>query len=127
MALLLIPVILFTSIGFSVSQHYCLGMLKSESFYTPAETCAIHESEGRCEKSQNSCKSNCCEDQNLTIAGLEFKRIHEQQVKDLFLAALPVKLKVAQFFKTNTGQKPVKNLDLHPPENLLISYQRFLI
>jgi hypothetical protein len=127
MALLLVPVILITGIGFSVSQHYCLGMLKSESFYSPAEKCAMHENEAGCEKSQASYRSNCCEDQNLSIAGLEFKRLNEHQGTDVFLATFPLEVNHMQFVVTNTSQKPVQNLNLHPPEKLLIAYQCFLI
>ncbi len=76
-AVFLIPVLLWSGAGFSLSRHYCLGMLEEESFYFEAESCqpeAHYKSESKsnaCNLSTINSHKDCCDDEWLIVAQVE--------------------------------------------------------
>lgn len=99
-ALLLIPVLLWAGAGFSLSRHYCLGMLVEENFYYEAEAC-----ESKIEQSEDDClvsnqhtgfsieHDDCCDDEWLNVPQVEVKNISEDKNKEL---PLPIELEPQQ-------------------------------
>ena len=72
--------LLVSSVGFSVSRHYCLGMLANESFYFLGdESCGMDDG---CESSDLHLSNHCCQDENLAVPGIEVKNRadHEEQL-----------------------------------------------
>ena len=127
-------VVLLSSIGFSVSRHYCLGMLAEESFYHLGnESCGMLSSD--CASTEESLDAHCCENQNLSIPGIQIQdRLDDN--KDL------IDQEQAIVFSNNTfnSRLIIFSPEIHsrlanaPPENslprgkdLLIQNQRFLI
>ena len=126
-SLLFVPIIIWSGMGFSVSQHYCLGMLKSESFYSPADKCANHQNQDSCAPKEFQFESNCCKDQNLNIKALEFKRFSNLEFVSL---AKPLGVTILPYsFKDANAKQPLfkDHLNLPPPKKLLITIQRFQI
>jgi hypothetical protein len=69
MSVFLVVTLLVSSVGFSVSRHYCLGMLAEESFYHLGnESCGMID---ECDASGNHLSTHCCDDENLAIPGIQ--------------------------------------------------------
>ena len=54
-ALLLIPVILFSSFGFTIDVHYCKGEIKSIGFLSQAEACEMANSSNEIDENLPPC------------------------------------------------------------------------
>lgn len=72
-SLLLMSMLIFSTLGFSVSRHYCQGVLVGESFYNLGNASCNSDKEDGCE---DVCSYNftCCGQQQLNIAGIEVLR-----------------------------------------------------
>ncbi len=126
----MIAVLLFSSVGFSVNRHYCMGMLMDESFYSIADGCGM-ESDDTCEEPAESFDLGCCDDENLALAGIDVISFSKKQ-KDLLCVNI-----VQQSFTYVAAQPQTTNRKpftfFPPPEplpygrDLLVQVQRFLI
>jgi hypothetical protein len=131
---ILIPIILWAGMGFSLNRHYCLGMLVDEAWYYVSDQCKPdhNDQEVSCTESIDEFGS-CCSDQWLSIGGLSInsyaqgkevsKRINFKQICHTLLKIKPFRhLNEANHTKTWVG--------VDPPilsQNIIIAYQRFLI
>lgn len=129
-SLSLIVVVLFATVGFSVSRHYCMGMMVEESFYSPAHSCEMETFDEHHDGDTDHFKKNCCDDEQLIIPGIEV--VNKGGVKSFDLTK---SLALLQSDK-NYSEPVFENLDytytqyFPPPDedqNLLVLYQRFLI
>jgi hypothetical protein len=151
-ALLLIPVILFSSFGFTINVHYCKGEIKNVSFFVEAEACdmasmsnqidanlppchqkKLNELKKKIEDSNNKdghIESTCCHNQTFV-----FESNQEIEQNDVQLTALDVQLVMIawllcdySFFTKNTSA-PVYS-DYDPPlirQDFSVLFQSFLI
>jgi len=131
---LLVPIVLWAGMGFSLNRHYCLGMLVDEAWYFVSNECQPHHTEEKksCEESFSSSDS-CCSEQWLSIAGvsissqaLEGNGYETKQLDNNLLALkkpliLPVS-SLAKIGKHNSSNGPPL-----PIKEIVIEYQRFLI
>lgn len=118
--------LLWAGAGFSVSRHYCLGMLKSESFYTQADFCSSHADTNT---KQESCDSDCCDEEWLSVAAIEIER----SVQDELQIDIPkVDFQISTLITFSPRQYDIP----YPPPNFenhrltlpdLAQIQRFLI
>lgn len=76
----LVPALLWASMGFSISRHYCLGMLVEEHLYHSTEVCESKPTMSSCHSESHSqnkaghCQSEtkgCCENIWLQIEGID--------------------------------------------------------
>lgn len=81
-ALLFIPIFLWAGAGFSLSRHYCLGMLVEESFYFQSETCDMHRSsDSNCTDSIVIEEKDCCDDEWLQVEGIQISKTVDSETK----------------------------------------------
>jgi hypothetical protein len=130
-AIFLVPLIIWAGMGFSVNKHYCLGMLKAESFYVPAEKCYMAPAESTCGNFEKIATPDCCQDETLSIAGINFQRIVDE-VSEKVLAKTSLAIVFFQDHLPNALLKKDASwylLAQHipPPLNLQIQFQQFLI
>tara|TARA_R110001592_G_scaffold127450_1_gene339217 strand:- start:37681 stop:38106 length:426 start_codon:yes stop_codon:yes gene_type:complete len=131
---ILIPIILWAGMGFSLNRHYCLGMLVDEAWYYVSDECNPdhNDQEASCTESIDEFGS-CCSDQWLSIGGLSinsFEQKHETSKRINFkqISLSVLKSETVRFFKEVNHAKTWK--DEGPPilsQNIIIAYQRFLI
>lgn len=125
-----IGVLLFSTVGFSVSRHYCMGMLMDESFYGVSEGCGMIADDD-CDNNKESIRMNCCDDENLVFAGIDVISIIKNKLDaaPAFIAHFPIVDNV--FPDQNISYEQLSFFP--PPEpqpygrNLLVKVQRFLI
>lgn len=72
--------ILLSSMGFTVSKHYCMGMLKNVSYYSTAEKCSFEKLSCESEDEQVYSNFSCCYDQTLAIPGISIVKTDEKKV-----------------------------------------------
>lgn len=155
LSLVLTPILLWASLGFSVNRHYCLGLLKTESFYHPAATCAMHEDGDEEESNEHgpaSCalhqdvpqepsnpedyqwllELDCCQDEWISVAPLEIESgVHKLVAAPQILTALAADL----LLSSNTTEEVTQPSHSYfenrgPPRSLsffLALWQRYLI
>lgn len=133
-SILFATTLLLSSIGFSVSRHYCLGMLAEESFYhLGSESCGM--TQDACDTTDNQMSTHCCEDQNLSIPGIQVQnRIGEDDAdiaenSDSLPSCSVTEIDIDARFKNAIGFVPHAPPEGHHPsgKDILIHYQRFLI
>ncbi len=126
----MIAVLLFSSMGFTVNRHYCMGMLMDESFYAWSDACGM-DAEDSCEKPGESIDMGCCDDESLVFNGVEVISFIKKQLElaPSFLAFLPNNISPSDF-QTSLYEE----LSFFPPpeplpygRDLLVQVQRFLI
>ncbi|PTM06226.1 MAG: hypothetical protein DA405_00900 [Bacteroidetes bacterium] len=132
---ILIPIILWAGMGFSLNRHYCLGMLVDEAWYYVSDQCKPNhnDQEVGCTESIDEFGS-CCSDQWLSIGGLSINSSSQDQEE-----SKKINFKQISHALSNTT-KPFLNLNEarqaknwrheHLPklsQNIIIAYQRFLI
>ena len=151
-ALLLIPVILFSSFGFTIDVHYCKGEIKSIGFLSQAEACEMAnssneidenlppchqkklreklEKEKRSENSNGLIKGHCCH--NETFIFESNQEIEENAVEiispDLQLVMIACIFCDYSFFSQTTSEPVYAEYD--PPrirQDFSVLYQSFLI
>lgn len=120
--------------GFSVSRHYCLGMLAGESFYHLGnESCGM--TSGTCEAFGHQFSTHCCENENISIPGIQVdERINEDDFDS------PQKVNPPSFITVDAIAQDIvftksSVFPAHAPpdggdpsgRDILIHYQRFLI
>jgi len=79
LSLLMAPTLLWAGMGFSLSRHYCLGLLVEEHLYHSEEICELESSRhSDCHEehadNHSSCTENdngCCEDVWLQVEGID--------------------------------------------------------
>lgn len=80
------PILLWAGAGFSLSRHYCLGMLIEESFYIEAESCSNEElhhndfaekSKGECDVYEST-HLPCCNDEWISVASVQVESAQSQ-------------------------------------------------
>lgn len=131
---ILIPIILWAGMGFSLNRHYCLGMLVDEAWYYVSDECKPNQNnqEASCTESIDEFGS-CCSDQWLSIGGLSVNSFaQEKQVsKRINFKQLSHTLLKIKFFRYLNEAKHAKTwVGEDPPifsQNIIIAYQRFLI
>lgn len=129
--------LILSTIGFSVSRHYCLGMLAEESFFHLGDESCGMEDHGLsdCGEEANFTDYDCCADDNLSIPGLQIQnRDRSEASVSISDRTLP---NDSYYQATNSWTALDSNLaDLAnaPPDtnpkaihNILILQQRFLI
>lgn len=118
--------LLWAGAGFSVSRHYCLGMLKSESFYTQADFCTSHS---KPDSQQERCDSDCCDEEWLSIDAIEIERSVQDDtdisIPNLVLFKADLNGLVKFLNKTESPPTYLTNLLLTRPD--LAQLQRYLI
>ncbi len=131
---LLIPIVLWAGMGFSLNRHYCLGMLVDEAWYFVSEQCSPEHSEAEDSPQENICSSfPCCSDQWVSIAGVS---VNAQLVEDESENSLQLEKHQAQL--KEISQSPSYSFEESgtvkksngPPiciKEIVIEYQRFLI
>ncbi len=119
---------MLSTVGFSVSRHYCLGMLKTERFYAPAEKCASETEHNHQE--EEGITMNCCADEFFAIPGLQVQsQVQKEAIHSIaFIApySFQIPLKV-EALSNNQEFLPPSNAPPAYGRNLLIRVQRFLI
>lgn len=127
--------LLFATLGFSVSRHYCLGMLVKERLYAPTPVHCDMAEKATCQKTPSGehLGHNCCDDEFWAIAGIAVTHIPEPsfsiETPSEQAAALPPVLVQHQdwlfahhcFTEQNTGPPPPSGREI------LVRHQRFLI
>lgn len=93
-ALLLSPIVLWASMGFSLSRHYCLGILVDEHLYHSDAICEIesdihddcHEEHEQNHQVQQCTKSEggCCENIWLQVEGIDILNLSEDEYASIF-------------------------------------------
>lgn len=85
--LLLIPILLWAGAGFSLSRHYCLGMLVEENFYYEAESCGMESLTNDFDNHSSECGSeafedhtSCCDDEWINVASVEVETSSKNSV-----------------------------------------------
>lgn len=79
LSVLLAPVLLWAGMGFSLSRHYCLGLLVEEHLYHSEEVCEMqvskhsdcHEEHAEDHSSCTEKDKGCCEDVWLQVDGID--------------------------------------------------------
>jgi len=128
----LVFAVLLSGMGFTVSQHYCLGHLQSEQFFGEAEACFM-ESSCEAESDLSFQNQDCCEDVRLSIEGLSFEvPVAKLKLLDLPLQFFDLSLSNPNFSlanfsrpKTSSGNDPPRLIKTS--RSILIAVQRFLI
>lgn len=124
-AVLLIPVLLWSGAGFSLSRHYCLGMLEEESFYFEAGSCqpeAHYKSESKseaCDLSTINSHKDCCDDEWLIVAQVEVESNDRTENPSYKSAG-------KQDFNLSKAHSEGSNLLLNPNYRLLPSERQYL-
>lgn len=128
----LIGAVLFSSVGFSVSHHYCMGMLKSEKFYSPIEKCAS-ESSHLCEMPQGDhFDHGCCDSDFIAIPGISFvKNLKDDNISFIQFEPLLFQSEfeaiIIPEFIRNDNFDPHERHYSHSGASILVLQQRFLI
>ena len=137
-ALFMSPILIWASMGFTLSQHYCLGMLMEEHLYHNEAACALALDEGCHENSnsdQSSCSSSedCCKniwiqvDQVQVLSFLDSSEGESSPSLDLKLknefGALKTRYRQGQSSKVQKEPPPKTKRNTR----YLIEIQRFLI
>lgn len=126
----MLGILLFSTVGFTVSRHYCMGMLMNESFYGLSESCGMQVDDD-CDNAKESIRMNCCDDENLVFAGIDVISIVKNQLDatPAFIAHFPI---IDNLFQEQSTS--YEHLSFFPPpepqpygRNLLVKVQRFLI
>lgn len=124
----MLSVLMLATVGFSVSRHYCLGMLKTERFYAPAEKCAGEDEHHH--ESEESIVMDCCADEFFAVPGLQVQsQVQENALHTIAFIApasfqIPLKVDV---LANNQEFLPPSNAPPKYGRDLLIHIQRFLI
>lgn len=135
-SLLIATALIVSTLGFSVSRHYCLGMLAEESYYhLGSESCGMDHNEDGCDEGGSHFSKQCCDDQNLSIPGLQVQeRLESTQADHDQLPEVPSVPAGVLTADIDWHIEPALSSSGPPlepihPENakLLIRYQRFLI
>ena len=131
---LLIPIVLWAGMGFSLNRHYCLGMLVDEAWYFVSNDCQPHDTEKKqsCKESISSTDS-CCSDQWISIAGVSISSQTPQGTNEYL--DLPNNTAIAlkePWILPNSYEAKIGKLNssVGPPlriQEIVIEYQRFLI
>ena len=127
----LIGILLFSTMGLSVSRHYCMGMLISESFYSPSNDCGMDIYDSCNNTDEVIFTAGCCEDENLVFKGIDVISVFKKQLDNTHTADL-------QNLTIQLDLTPQSNryseLSYYPPPepkpygtDLLVRVQRFLI
>lgn len=153
LAFLLVPVLLWSGAGFSVSRHYCMGMLKSESFYQPAHSCTMkaEPAMASADCDGNSCSApelpatpsnpedyqwmlelDCCQNEWLSIPGISIEKTtqHEQNITAPALVGLAQNFSRTEFSPFATSADFPLYSDSSPPLPTAVRlalHQQFLI
>ena len=134
LSLLSALILLVSSIGFSVSRHYCLGMLAEESFYHLGnESCGM--TADACDPAGDHLSNHCCDDENLAIPGVQVQQ-RVDDTEQITAANHPADLDLPQTYEvvviTDTNIA-VHNANAPPGHthptgrDILIHFERFLI
>lgn len=111
--------LLWASVGFQVEQHFCLGMLVSESFYQPSQGCAMVAGETSCPKDlENLQAPNCCENQQLYIPPVAAESAHGQDPAPISSAPLFLKSALAPPLLPSRGDNAQWSAFTPPPPAL---------
>lgn len=125
--------LLFSSLGFSISKHYCLGMLKDVSYFGLPEKCGSKAHSCESFKSQYQYKHSCCLDETQVFPAIPVVKTDEKDFSlfpafsiQIYLAENPSDYHSSDFHLKNKRkfappEKPI------PPNNIRIENQRFLI
>ena len=135
-SIIIASVLIVSTLGFSVSRHYCLGMLAEESFYhLGSETCGMEYEDDGCDTQGSHYSNHCCDDEILSIPGLQVQERQDspENGKNLVLeiTSVPVAYEALREewmheIQFTSGSPPFQ--PVHPNgTGLLIRYQRFLI
>lgn len=133
MSVSLAVALLVSSVGFSVSRHYCLGMLAEESFYHLGnESCGMTDD---CDASGNKLSTHCCDDENIAIPGIQVQKRTNEDI-GFAVSELDVSLihkahgsdSLPKLNHTSTPKAHAPPDQLSPKgRDILIHHQRFLI
>ncbi len=55
--------------GFSVSRHYCMGIMVEENFYLITDKCDM-DTDDHCPAPKQHLQNNCCEDEIISLPGI---------------------------------------------------------
>lgn len=74
----MVPILLWAGAGFSLSRHYCLGMLVEENFYYEAESCGMDELDASIQNHNSDCDDeiiadhdSCCDDEWINVSSVQ--------------------------------------------------------
>jgi len=151
-ALLLIPVILFSSFGFTINVHYCKGELKNYALFVEAEDCDMAnssnetdetlppchqkklkeqlEKNSRSENSNGLIKDNCCHNETFIFESNQEVEESASEITstNLQLVMIACILFDYSFFSQTVSQPAYTDYD--PPrirQDFSVLYQSFLI
>ena len=127
----MIAILMLSTLGFSVSRHYCMGMLVEESFYSPSDGCS-DMSEDDCGSGFEMDDKGCCDDETLAVEGIQVISFLKKQVEFSPVIIYPSGL--CAFQSLPEDQNTYQKLSFFPPpepqpygRGLLVKVQRFLI
>ena len=81
-AILMTFVVLFSTMSFTISQHYCGGELVSSAVFSKAESCSMKMQKPATPKNCSIQKENCCKDIIKQIEGKKVVKMEAQQLQN---------------------------------------------
>lgn len=123
--------VLFSSMGFTESRHYCMGELQSVSLFMHAVDC--HKSnESPCRnKNNNNSKKGCCENKVVIIKGQNLETSVDHTINWLpELNFAPILLHINYLVETAEDKGFVHYYNFHPPpiiRDIPVLVQSFLL
>lgn len=116
---LLALLLLMSTTGITLSQHYCMGRLKSAAIFTHAEHCSSN---------QERDPMPCCQDVESELKVEDLSKVsfaYDFQPVLVSFFTLPT---LQDFLLDMKPQEiPTENLNLPPPDDLLVLHQVFRI
>lgn len=126
----MIGILLISTLGFSVSRHYCMGMLVDESYYAPSDGCGMQMNDHD-DTTHDELSTGCCDDENLVFQGIDVISSIKKQVDvpPSLVFSLP-----CIDLDASLQSPHYSDLSYYPPpivqpygRDLLVKVQRFLI
>jgi len=81
-SILMALVVIFSTMSFTVSQHYCGGELVSSALFSKAKSCGMEMQKPATPKDCNIQKENCCKDIIKQIEGEKVVKTEAQQLQN---------------------------------------------
>lgn len=125
----MIGALLFSTVGFSVSRHYCMGDLVDESFYHIPQECGL-DNDDHCGGDDEHFSKNCCEDENLVFEGIDVLTTQQDHFNPIAAAILTSPYAIVGSVEKHISKNTFPNAPPPPAESgrqILIRVQRFLI
>ncbi len=130
----MLAALMVSTLGFSVSRHYCMGNLVDEQLFAFANDCC-EEKDDHCGCDENHQDDDCCDDETLIIEGLQIQSFQPKELAVDFSKSLelnPIVQVNTILAPTTYSLLPTHYFSSSPPSppsgrDILVCHQRFLI